>query len=44
MVIAIMRGKILTYPISTSIKHDQMLEQAGRKEDEAEHVHNLEDA
>ncbi|KAK4709685.1 hypothetical protein R3W88_004198 [Solanum pinnatisectum] len=42
--IATMTGKILTDPISTSTKHEQVLEQAGRDEDEAEHVDDLDDA
>ncbi|KAH0652683.1 hypothetical protein KY289_030361 [Solanum tuberosum] len=44
MAIATMSGKILTDPISTGTKHEQVLEQAGREEDEAEHVDDLEDA
>uniref|UniRef100_M1DYF4 Integrase core domain containing protein n=1 Tax=Solanum tuberosum TaxID=4113 RepID=M1DYF4_SOLTU len=44
MAIATKRGKILTDPIFAGTKHEQVLEQAGREEDEAEHVDDLEDA
>ncbi|XP_049372491.1 uncharacterized protein LOC125837400 [Solanum verrucosum] len=44
MAIATRSGKVLNDPISTGTKHEQVLEQAGREEDEAEQVYDLEDA
>ncbi|XP_015164447.1 uncharacterized protein [Solanum tuberosum] len=44
MAIATRSGKILTDPISVGTKHEHVLEQDGRKEDEAEQVDDLEDA
>ncbi|KAK4712760.1 hypothetical protein R3W88_007273 [Solanum pinnatisectum] len=44
MAIATRSGKILNDPISVGTKHEQVLEQAGREEGEAEHVDDLEDA
>ncbi|KAK4721276.1 hypothetical protein R3W88_011509 [Solanum pinnatisectum] len=43
MAIATRSGKILTDPLSTGTKHEQVLEQAGREKDEAEQVDDLED-
>ncbi|XP_015159982.1 uncharacterized protein [Solanum tuberosum] len=44
MAIATRSGKIHTDPISVGTKHEQVLEQVEREEDEAEHVDDLEDA
>ncbi|KAK4713599.1 hypothetical protein R3W88_019506 [Solanum pinnatisectum] len=44
MAITTRSGKILIDPISASTKHEQVLEQVGREEDEAEQVDDLEDA
>ncbi|XP_049399843.1 uncharacterized protein LOC125863915 [Solanum stenotomum] len=44
MAIATRSGKVLNDPISTGTKHEQVLEQAGREEDEAEQVDDFEDA
>ncbi|XP_015165151.1 uncharacterized protein [Solanum tuberosum] len=44
MVISTRSGKILTDPISVDTEHEQVLKQAGREEDEAEQVDDLEDA
>ncbi|XP_015165552.1 uncharacterized protein [Solanum tuberosum] len=44
MAIATRIGKILTDPIYASTKYEQVLEQVGREEDEAEQVDDLEDA
>ncbi|XP_015165478.1 uncharacterized protein [Solanum tuberosum] len=43
MAIASRSGNILADPISTGTNHEQVLEQAGREEDEAEQVDDLED-
>ncbi|XP_015158637.1 uncharacterized protein [Solanum tuberosum] len=44
MAIARRSGKILNDPIYVGTKHEQVLEQGGREEDEAEQVDELEDA
>ncbi|XP_015168695.1 uncharacterized protein [Solanum tuberosum] len=44
MAITTRSGKILDDPISASTKHEQVLEQVGREEDEAHQVDDLEDA
>ncbi|KAK4717968.1 hypothetical protein R3W88_016306 [Solanum pinnatisectum] len=44
MAITTRSGKILTDPISASTKHEQVFKQAGKEEDEAEQVDDLEDA
>ncbi|XP_049382699.1 uncharacterized protein LOC125847034 [Solanum stenotomum] len=43
MAIATRSGKVLTDPISVGTKHEHVLEQAGREEDKAEQVDDLED-
>lgn len=43
MAIATSSVKILTNPIYVGTKHEQVLEQAGRDEDEDQHVDDLED-
>ncbi|XP_015161069.1 uncharacterized protein [Solanum tuberosum] len=43
MAITTRSGKVLTDPISAGTKDEQILEQAGREEDEAEQVDDLED-
>jgi len=43
MAIATRSGKVLTDPISAGTKHEQVLEQAGRDEDETVHVDDSEE-